>query len=848
MSNQLPFYLWTRLEGEREHDRFGDVILTGDINGDGFQEWIISASTATYVEDEAGVNPIPHYYSGRVYVYSHDLKLIFTLNGQHSGDCFGTSVALEDMNGDGIPEIIVTAPRASSGNKIQCGQVYVYSGQNGQLLYQWSGKEDNANIGRAISILDWDGDGILDIALSSHQIDPTGEERDGRVTIYSGRDRSIIDEFMGNDCEGLGLSLASGDVNGDGKDELIIGAPRHSSHGLIRNGKVLIYSRQNGLLNEYIGERSYDEMGAHLAIGDMDRDGIDDLIIGSPKAGGEYLRGGQIQIISIMQNKMIMKKNGWFGHQELGSKMIPFFTRGQQPLVLAGSHTGAVYLLDLNGKVVHEFNGEKSSFFGHAFCCIQNTAGPCIAVGAISAGNTKKIMSGNVYFLSMSPPFTLQKPAASDVTDQMLPSSEPIAIANKHPLDSSLSKKRILLTTYWYLPHVGGVDVYVNLLKKELERQGHHVDVLAHHPDMAHYYLVDGEKKVNKWQIKSVVYDKVFQYFQRYLSHVDPWVRYREIERYCFELAACLFDLEQYDIIHTQDIISTRALSRVKPASTALVATIHGLLAKEHVFSGNIVGKNSLAWKYVADEEYYGCVSADATIVPTEWLVREMEQFEVPPEIFNIIPYGLSVDEFAEKTQQPLTHPLPLPSECSFIISCPARLVPVKGHSTLIGGLHRLQDNGSWHCFLLGDGPLRAEIEQQIQNAGLKDRITLLGDRKDVPTILRQSDVMILPSLQDNLPFSIMEAQLSGTPIIASNAGGIPEMIQDEVTGLLFDVGNEEQLASQLSRMMQDANLRSTISQRAAAWAKKQWSSITLLDRTLEVYDNAVRRVKANDI
>lgn len=175
-------------------------------------------------------------------------------------------------------------------------------------------------------------------------------------------------------------------------------------------------------------------------------------------------------------------------------------------------------------------------------------------------------------------------------------------------------------------------------------------------------------------------------------------------------------------------------------------------------------------------------------------------------------------------------------------------MVPVKGHSTLIGGLHRLQDNTTWHCFLLGDGPLRAEIEQLIQNAGLQDRITLLGDRKDVPAILRQSDVMLLPSLQDNLPFSIMEAQLCGTPIIASNAGGIPEMIQDEVTGLLFDVGNEEQLATQLSRMMKDSVLRSTIAQQATQWARNQWSSITLLERTLAVYDNAIERVKGNDI
>lgn len=147
---------------------------------------------------------------------------------------------------------------------------------------------------------------------------------------------------------------------------------------------------------------------------------------------------------------------------------------------------------------------------------------------------------------------------------------------------------------------------------------------------MAHYYLVDGNKKINKWKIKNLVYDQVIRFYQKYLAHVDPWVRYRDVERYCYELAAALFDLDQYDIIHTQDIISTRALSRVKPSRTALVATIHGLLAKEHMIAGDIESKDSLAWKYVADEEYYGCVSANAAILPTEWLRREMVRFSVP--------------------------------------------------------------------------------------------------------------------------------------------------------------------------------------------------------------------------
>ncbi|AWB45824.1 hypothetical protein DCC85_17625 [Paenibacillus sp. CAA11] len=840
MSNQLPFYLWKRLEGERENDRFGHRIAVGDVNGDGQKEWVIAASTATFIEDEHGVNPIPHYYCGRVYVYSHDLQLLFTLNGRRYGEGFGTSLALADLDGDGVQEILVGSPGASNGRWIESGEISVFSGKTGRLLHKWAGNEDYSRLGKNMTILDWDQDGVLDVAAYSHDTDPDGRYLGGRITIFSGAHRGILEQFSGKGDEGLGFALAAGDVDGDGHEELIIGAPRYTAEGLSRIGRVLVHRRDTGLLYEAYGRHPYDEFGTVVTAEDMDGDGAADLIIGSPKASGTAVRGGWIKIFSIAKNKLIMSKEGWFARQELGLSLTPYpGPDNNQRRLLAGSTSGAVYLLDMDGKLVHEFNGQEAEVFGHTLARMDAAGEKAIAVGAVSGLNTAHWMSGCVYFMTGSSPGLASQPVNTEETESsgdVPASSEPVRTDSSRP--GRLTPKRILLATYWYLPHVGGVDAYVWLLKQELERQGHHVDVLAHHPDMAHYYLVNGDKIINKWKVKHTVYDKVMRFYQQYLAHVDPWIRYRDIERYCFELAATLFDLEQYDLIHTQDIISTRALSRVRPKSTALVATIHGLLAKEHLFSGSIETKESLAWKYVADEEYYGCISADRTIVPTDWLAKEMAQFAVPNAALHVIPYGMDTVAFLEKTQQPLSEPIP--TKGSFLISCPARLVPVKGHRTLIGALHLLANDPQWHCCLLGDGELRGELELLIQSLKLTDRITLLGDRKDVPAILKRSDVMVLPSLQDNLPFSVMEAQLAGTPIVASDAGGLPEMIQHEQTGLLFKAGSEEQLAEQLVRIMKDSALREDLARRAFAWAEQQWSLESLLERTMEVYEEAL--------
>ncbi|RRJ61615.1 hypothetical protein EHV15_00470 [Paenibacillus oralis] len=319
MSNRLPFYLRKRLEGEREHDRFGDVVLAGDVNGDGMDEWIISASTATYVEDEDGVNPIPHYYCGKVYVYSHDLKPLFTLQGERYGDCFGAAVALGDINGDGNLEIIVGAPRASAGSLLECGTVSIYSGRTGNLLEKWNGGEDYARMGAALAVMDWNQDGITDVAASSHNLDPNGTDRDGRVTVFSGRDHSILESWEGKNREGLGLSLASGDLDGDGKPELIVSAPLYSDAGMTHNGRVLVFRGGAAPMFESRGNRSYDEHGRKVAAFDLDGDGIADLVIGSPKAGGEFTRGGAVAVYNLVSGKLVMEKEGWFGLQELGT-------------------------------------------------------------------------------------------------------------------------------------------------------------------------------------------------------------------------------------------------------------------------------------------------------------------------------------------------------------------------------------------------------------------------------------------------------------------------------------------------------------------------------------------------
>lgn len=102
--------------------------------------------------------------------------------------------------------------------------------------------------------------------------------------------------------------------------------------------------------------------------------------------------------------------------------------------------------------------------------------------------------------------------------------------------------------------------------------------------------------------------------------------------------------------------------------------------------------------------------------------------------------------------------------------------------------------------------------------------------------------MFVLPSLQDNLPFSIMEAQIAGKAAVVSDAGGIPEMVKHGKTGLVSPAGQSEPLFQNLRRMLESDRLRTRLGEQAKRWALEHWSIETMMKKTLKVYDTVMKR------
>lgn len=145
-----------------------------------------------------------------------------------------------------------------------------------------------------------------------------------------------------------------------------------------------------------------------------------------------------------------------------------------------------------------------------------------------------------------------------------------------------------------------------------------------------------------------------------------------------------------------------------------------------------------------------------------------------------------------------------------FLALAAGKLAHGKGFDVLIAAIARLPDP-SVRCFIAGDGPERAALQAQIERAGLLRRVTLLGSRDDVGDLLAACDVFVMPSRHEGLGNAAMEALGRERPVVASRVGGLAELVEDDVNGLLAPPEDPTALAAAITRLRVDADLRARL-------------------------------------
>jgi glycosyltransferase involved in cell wall biosynthesis len=175
----------------------------------------------------------------------------------------------------------------------------------------------------------------------------------------------------------------------------------------------------------------------------------------------------------------------------------------------------------------------------------------------------------------------------------------------------------------------------------------------------------------------------------------------------------------------------------------------------------------------------------------------------IAPELIRVFPNGI-----ADPEPPPIAAPVLARTAGTHLIGAVGRLFPEKGYPDLIRAVALLRDRGyELQCVILGDGPQEAALGDLIARLGVGDQVQLLGRREDAEQIIRELDVAVLCSVREGSPLAMLEYMAAGAPIVATAVGGVPELIDDRVQGLLVAAGSPESLCDGIAELLDDRAL-----------------------------------------
>jgi glycosyltransferase involved in cell wall biosynthesis len=347
---------------------------------------------------------------------------------------------------------------------------------------------------------------------------------------------------------------------------------------------------------------------------------------------------------------------------------------------------------------------------------------------------------------------------------------------------------QLLITTDIFPPDIGGPASYVPAIARALHGRGHHVSVLT-------YSRVPPQESDDRWP---------FALRRLPLNVPRPWRLLRAV--WAIWQAAGRAELIYANGMFIEVALANLALRR--PVAVKVVGDIAWERARHRGWAADDIETfqaRRYGWRVELRRTLrnWALRRARLIIVPSRYLKRLAQHWGIPAGRISVI-----YNAFEPPAGEPETPLIPLAAGQRIITVC--RLTPWKGVDGLLAALSGLPDVG---LVVVGTGPEGARLRRLAGELGVAGRVHFAGQvpREQVGGYLRAADLFVLNSTYEGFPHIVLEAMAAGLPVVAADAGGTGELVQDGVSGRLVPPGDPQALRRAIAELLADSRLRQSL-------------------------------------
>lgn len=369
----------------------------------------------------------------------------------------------------------------------------------------------------------------------------------------------------------------------------------------------------------------------------------------------------------------------------------------------------------------------------------------------------------------------------------------------------------------WRLDRVGGAELSVPRLARAMARLGVEVVMCG----------VSGKRAFQGNDDLSLIRLPAFDWLPRYVGGVA----------FLFvALISLIRARRRYDLIHAH------GLSSVAPAAI-IAGTFLGKPVIAQARGAGMTGDVSiLGQSWLRSFRRRLLMTVDRYVALTDQIGGELLGLGLDGRRVVTIPNGVDTSVFYPWVgdRRALRRKLELSEEDKMVIFV-GRLVPGKRVDLLIRGLRQVRERvPEARLVLVGDGPLRSELEQIVVRLGLDSSVIFAGNRPDVAAYLQASDVFVLPSEAEGMSNAVLEAMACGLPVLVSDCEGNRELVTNGLDGMVFPHGSEKSLAQKIETLLLDTVCAQRLAGAAVEKVQSQFRLESVATRYMELYETVV--------